>query len=285
MSPSALPEGDSLDDVPFFGPTKPPKKALAPHFEGLDSFARLIDKKRASHDLAAFKLKVVALPACDTATLIARLGTTSDALMAWAICCQLEKRGVPPCLRWPGNTETPQMLFVNWCADIAWFVKHNPTHTPRFKSWQRLFKYEPFSPQWLETAFWHFVSMHARSLAYVTGKALALTDDHRQELLTVPTLAMVAARREIAPERIEQLRADLLTHANNFPDKSGKLNPSDVAARRALLYRAHVLLGKHPPTTAKHWPALTGQTISRQAIGAQLSTIERALRIVKFGWN
>lgn len=214
----------------------------------------------------------------ETQTLIVRIETTSDPLMLWAIHCQLDNLNIAPAQRWPANTSSDQMLFVNWCADLAWFLKRNPAHVPRFKSWRRLTQHQLFSPQWLEAAYWKFESMHGRSLAHITSKALGLSDDHRQDLMTVPTRAMVAVRREIEPTRFTTIQTHLLSHALEHPDRSGKHKPADVARRRLLLFRVYALSGKHAPTTAKHWSALTGETITRQAVDKQLSLVFRALR-------
>lgn len=262
-------------DIPFIPETKPRK--AEPRFTGLDSFARLVVKKRASGDAERFRGLVVALGTQSTQSLIVRIATTTDPLMLWALHSQLDKRGVAPAHRWPGNTSNPQMLFVSWCADLAWFIKRNPNHAPRFKSWQRLLKLVPCSSGWLDQAFWRFVGTHSRSLAHVTAKALALPDSARQELMTLPTLAMVAARRELDTERFEVTRSMLLSHAMTHRDKSGTYKPTDIANRRASLLRTHVLSGKHVPSTAKHWRALTGETTSRQTIARNIEAAMGAL--------
>lgn len=262
--------------------TKPRKAAPAPRFAGLDSFARLAAKKGTSSELEYFKKKVRALPEWDTQSLVVRIATTSDALMLWAIHCQLEKRNLAPSQRWPGNTNSGQMLFVSWCADLAWFIKRNPDHAPCFKSWLRLFTLKTCSPQWLEVAYRLFDGMSGRSLAHVTSKALALTDAHRQELATLPTQAMIAARRELEPAKLEGIRNRLLSHALLHRDRSGTHTPIDIANRRATLYRVHVLSGKHAPTTAKNWQALTGKSIARQTVADHLNTIADVLRATRF---
>lgn len=266
------------DDAPFIASDKPRKAALAPRFTRLLSFSRLIENKRASTDVPRFKAMVLAMVKQDTRTLIVRLSTTTDPLMLWAIHCQLDKRNIAPAQRWPANTSSDQMLFVNWCADLTWFFKRNPAHVPRFKSWRRLTQHQLFSPQWLEAAYWKFESMHGRSLAHITSKALGLSDDHRQDLLTVPTRAMVVVRREIEPTRFATIHNHLLSHALAHPDRSGKHKPADVANRRLALFRVFVLSGKHAQTTATHWKSLTGETIFRQAVDKQLTIILGALR-------
>jgi hypothetical protein len=127
-------------------------------------------------------------------------------------------------------------------------------------------------------AFWLFDGMSGRSLAYITAKALGLSDDHRQDLLTVPTQPMVAARREIEPAKFEAVKSCLLGHALVHRDKSGLHTPTDIANRRASLFRVHVLSGKRAPVTAKNWQTLSGETIARQTVSKHLDTILAALR-------
>ena len=220
-----------------------------------------------------------------TQNLISRIATTTDALTLWALHCQLDKRNIAPAQRWPGNTSTDQMLFVSWCADMAWFAKHNPTHVPHFgKNWIQLLKLKPRSPEWLEKCFRLFSSTSTtagRSVSFKTSRALALTDSQRIDLLTCSTSAMVNARRELAPAKIEAIRERLLRYANAHPDKAGKAGkytPTEIANRRASLYRVHILSGRHAPTTARNWQALTGKSMTRQTVSDRINALENALR-------
>ena len=94
------------------GPSKAVKTRLAVPDCKADSIARLEGKKRVSNGLDAFNRVVQAIPLQDTATLIARIESASDALVLWAIHLELDRRDIPPALRWPGNTDTPTMHFV-----------------------------------------------------------------------------------------------------------------------------------------------------------------------------
>jgi hypothetical protein len=275
-----MPDSLELDDLdlPEPWPNNPRKTAPKPHFTGIDSFARLVEKKHASGDLVRFKALARELLTQDIQTLIVRIANTTDPLMLWAIHLQLEKRNIAPVQRWPGRTDAIQMLFVSWCADIAWFAKRNPAYTPHFKSWRRLFELKPCGPQWLEVAYWLFVSMRSRSLAHITARALALFDYQRLDLLTVPTMAMVAARRQLAPAKLESIKTRLLSYALAHRDKSGQHTPDDIANRRAALYRVHLLSSNHAPTTAINWQALTGQVMTRQTVSGHLNTVADILR-------
>lgn len=266
-----MPDALDLDelDIPFIDSDKPRKATT--RFTGLESFAVLLAKKRESIDVHRFRARVLAMRDQNSQSLVLRIATATDPLTLWAIHMHLYQRNVAPAHRWPGNTASTQMLFVSWCADLAWFVRRNPRHSPRFKSWQRLFKLNVGSPEWLETAFWRFESMHGRSLAHITAKAMGLSADDRQELMTLPTSAMVAARKEIDTENYAVIQRRLLTCALAAPDKSGKHKPADTANRKASMLRTHILSRRHAPTTAKHWSSLTGETLTRQAISKHVT--------------
>ena len=277
-----LAEPDSgSDDILETWP-KSRKSPPARFFTGIDSFARLVANKTASGGLSGFKAKARAMPDQSTQSLIASIATTSDALTLWAIHLQLEKRSIAPAQRWPGNTGTDQMLFVTWCADLSWFIKHHPTHKPRFKNWQHLFRLKPCGAAWLEKCYWLFSqtsTTHGRSTAYKTSRALALTDSQRLDLVTVPTRAMVKDRAVLGSENLESIRARLMRFACLHPDKAGIHTPTEVSNQRTALYLVHALSGKHAPTTARNWQALTGKAITRQTVNDRLSALDHALKL------
>jgi hypothetical protein len=245
----------------------------------VESVARLVERKRQAGVLDDWTRRVSALPTTDTPTLIVKVSTTSDPLTLWAIHVALDKRNIAPCLRWPANRSEPQMEFVSWLADLMWLVKRNPLHCAKFKGWQRLFTLPPGSGAWLEVAYRVFKAMYVRqNLSSYTTRGLALADAQRQDLMMLPTSRMYAARLELQPAAFEQTRAHLLTHAEANPDKAGVHSPAAVAERRARLWRVHVLSGRQPAATARGWLALTGESISRQAIARQIVTTEAILK-------
>jgi hypothetical protein len=265
-------------DIDFIEPAtkrarieKPPRDTT---FEAV-SIARLIVQKRESGDVDRFKKAVFSLKTADTQTLIVRIATTTDALTLWALHVTLDKRDIPPALRWPTNDSTPQMVFITWLADVAWFAKRHPEHKAKFRGWQRLLRERPSSPKWLECAFWLFHNVYdKRSLAYVGAKGLALTQVQRQPLMLFTTSAMVAARRELQSTAFEATREALYSHAKARRGMSGSSTPESTANRRACLWRVHVLLGHSPTETARGWQSLTGETSSRQAISKTLEIIK-----------
>lgn len=275
--PGGLPPG-SFDLV--FDETRPVKRPAVTRRVGVSSIARLIAQKGASGDLERFKGKVRVLPTIDTQNLILRIATTEDPMTLWALHVHLDTRNVPPCLRWPANTRTPQAEFITWLADLLWLAKRNPDHQPKYQGWQRLFRDKTNSPGWLERAFWMYDRTVRRSVAYITAKGLALSDAQRQDLMTLPTAAMVKHRRELLhPEREESVRQCLLTHAMQHPDKRSKFTPEDTTHRRAAIRRTHILMGFRPTATAQTWQLLAGAPTTRQAISKQLAITDEVLRI------
>lgn len=245
---------------------------------GIDSVAYLVAQKKASGDLDRWKKVIAAFPGHHTQTLILKVGTTDDAVTSWALHVHLDKRDVAPCLRWPGNTATLQMYFVSWAADLFWFARRNLGHSAKFQSWQRLLRDEPGSAQWLEKAYRIFGAMYGRqNVSSYTARGLALAHEQRQPLMTLPTSRMVAARTELQPTAFADITQRLLSHATEFPDKSGAHSPQDIANRRAQLWRVHVLLGKRPTETARGWELLTGTPAKRQVISRQIEAIKAAL--------
>lgn len=262
-----------------FDETRPVKRPAAARRDGVSSIARLTAQKSASGDLERFNGKVLALPTTTTQNLILRIETTADPLVLWALHGELDTRNVPPCVRWPANTSTPQAEFITWLADLLWFAKRNPDHQPKYKGWQRLFKDTPNSPGWLERAYWLYDYTARRSVAHITSKGLALSDAQRQDLMTLPTAAMVKARRELYPDRAASVQRALMSHALAHPDKWSKYAPETAAHRRAGLWRVHILTGHHATATAQTWQLLTGTPTTRQAISKQLAITDEVLRV------
>lgn len=245
----------------------------------IDSIARLVERKQSSGELDRWKLNISNLPVLETQTLILRVGTTGDPLTLWALHVNLDKRDIAPCLRWPGNLETPQMHLVTWLADLLWLAKRNRGHLAKFRSWQRLMQDEPGSALWLARAHRIFIAMYGRqNVSAYTARGLALSPEQRHALMTLPTSRMVAVRLGLRAEAFAETREVLLTHSMAHPDKSGAHTPDSIANRRARLWRVHVLLGKRPAETARNWAALTGETATRQVIARQLDTIEAVLK-------
>jgi len=248
------------------------------HAQVFKSITLLAAERRLQEDLGHWQSAVRGLPHIGTQTLILRLSTSSDALLMWAIHLELDHRGVPPCLRWPGNAHTAQAEFITWLADLHWFAKRHPQHDAQHKGWRNLLAQAPATAKWHAHACRQYAYAErrrgSRSLSHWCAQGLALTDVQRQELMTLPTRSIEASRRAIQGEQWAKLKENLVSHASAHPDRSGKCNPDQVASRRAAMFRVHVLAGGAISTTSRYWTLLTGQRLSRQAIAKQLAAVE-----------
>ena len=250
-----------------------------PVSETVKSVPLLVSEKRMDVGLPNFRALVRALPAASCLTLVVRLQTTTDALLLWALHCELDRRGIPPCLRWPMNCESQQAEFLTWLADLLWFCKRHPRHMTTFRGWQGLFKNTPASTGWHQAAHRQYMFVASRySLAHWCAKGLGLTATHRQDLMMLPTAAMQAERRQLQSDRFAAMRERLLTAAVAKPDRAAKHDPQTVADRRAELWRVFLLSGRSQTATARHWNLLTGNTLTRQAVAKQLGILSDALR-------
>lgn len=279
--PFALLDGATIEGIPApaLKAPKPYAGAGEPLSDEVRSIPALVALKNASGDLEHFKARTLALHEQDSRTLIARIATTGDALTLWALHLTLDKRDVAPALRWPANTNDQQCEFVNFVADLHWFVKRNPGHKTGYRSWASLLRHPPASPAWHIVAHRLYLFISARhSIPHWCSRGLALSERQRLELTTLPTTAQQATRRQLQAERFAELRERLLTHAMEHPDKSGKRQPHEVANRRAAIWRTHLLSGKCQATTAKNWHLLTGHPLTRQALAKQIAIVEDVVR-------
>lgn len=261
-----------------FDPSRAVKTRPAALDCNAESIARLTDKKRVSNGLDALTRITQGIPLQNTATLIARIETASDALVLWAIHLELDRRGIPPALRWPANTDTPTMHFVTWLADVHWIHTRNSDHQPKFRGWKRLFLNTPNTLAWLERAYQMFAAVYGRrSLAHIGSVGLALTATQRQPLMLFPTNQMVTDREALHLDAQSERLIRLESYSRQHPDKSGKLAAHDIAHRRARMFRVHLLSGFSSAVTAKNWSLLSLERMTRQAVDKQIAIIESVL--------
>lgn len=291
--PDALPWrlGACLDDTaPDHTPAPDPDDAgsagldldaLAPPAERpAHSIPHLRSLKRPGGDLDSLNRVIEAMPASDTQTLITRIGTTDDPLKLWALHCELDRRDIEPCLRWPGNTSTAQMRYITVMADLFWFVTRYPDHEPSFKNWQRLFKETPGSEAWLDRAFYLCrFSLQQDNLSRCGSKALALSPAHRQQMMMFPTSTMANRQRhQLEQDRFAEAVTTIYSAAQANKFKPRACNTEVLAHRRARLWRVFVLLNSSPEATAKAWSRLTGEAWSRQSVSKQIAIVKTALK-------
>ncbi len=243
------------------------------------SVPALVAAKRGSCDLQHFGRAVASMREQPTLDLIIRLETTADALMLWALHLELDKRGVPPCVRWPANDNTRQAEFITLLADLLWFCRRNPEHRPRFRGWRDLLTQPPASARWHQCAHRQFLFIAARrSVSHWCATGLDLSERQRQDLMTLETNAMRASRRVLDPRQFAALRGALERYSRRHPDKAGRVTPFQVASRRALLWRTYVLAGRSPTRAAEFWKLLSGEQLTRQAMAKQVALVAEILR-------
>ena len=267
------------DDIAFEDTPRPLKRPSVACLNGVNSIGRLIAGKAASGERARFAKMVVALRTTRTDHLILRIATATDPLMLWALHGTLDKRGIAPCLRWPKNDSTPQMVFITWLADVQWFTRRNPEHRPKFKSWQRLFTDAQDGAAWREKAYWIFAGMYDRqNLSSYGARGLALDAARREALMMFPTAAMVKARLELQPTDFAQIRERLYSYSIEHPDSSGVRAPEAIAERRARLWRVFILSGKNIMATAENWRLTMDEPLTRQAALKRVNAIKAILK-------
>lgn len=241
----------------------------------------LVAERRNQDGAQRLRDAIRVLPQADTRMLVLGLATAPEPLVLWAYHLELDRRNVPPCLRWPANESTLQDEFITWLADLLWFTKRHPSHVPRFRGWRGLLASPPASDAWHATAARQFLFVSSRySVAYWCANGLGLSDAQRQDLMTLPTNAMQAERRQLAAGRWTAVGELLLSHAVQHPDRSGMRRPEDVAARRMRILRTFVLSGKSAAATANYWHLLSGETMTRQAVSKQVAS---ALSVIEDG--
>lgn len=252
-----------------------PRRVLAA--EAL-SIPVLTAAKRKAPDASRFRDKLRALPAMSTPDALALLQGTHDPLLAWACHIDQTRRGIAPALRLPLAEGGPQLDAVTFAADVLWVQRQRPDHVAAFRGWCRVLALQPASAPWCEAVhrLWLF-GYRCGKLSFLTAKGLALTDAQRAPLTTVPTGRQAAERRTLTGTEYIDLGVKLRTHAGKHPDGSGQHPPHVVAARRARLWRTHVLAGRSATATAAAWEALTGQRLSRQQVARQIAAVEAVL--------
>lgn len=200
------------------------------------SVPALIAAKGRSDDLQRFGRVVTGMRQQPTRDLILRVETTADALTLWALHLELDRRDVPPCLRWPANDTGPQGEFITLLADLLWFCRRHHGHRARFRGWRDLMGQLPATTRWHQCAHRQFLFIAARrSVAHWCATGLDLSNDHRQDLMVLQTNAMRAARRPLERSAFAALRDRLESHARAHPDRSGRVSAVEVAARRVLI--------------------------------------------------
>lgn len=221
----------------------------------------------------AFQESTEALAAYSTAALIARIETTADPLMLWEIHQELDRREIPPAFRYPKNHDNGQMRFVTWLADLHWHTRR-VRNAPRFRAWRRLFA--PVGESWHESAknvFEYGWRRHQNASYYAKG--LALTDEHRQDLMTIKTSKQIARQRQL--KHSEEMRRAISSHAiENAGRLSKERRPEQTARDRYLIWKTYMLADRSPTITARMFEAIYGESMTRQKVQKQIAAVTQA---------
>ncbi|CAM3317875.1 hypothetical protein POHY109586_01320 [Polaromonas hydrogenivorans] len=247
----------------------------------MHSIPHLVAEKRTSTDLARLRAKIKALADQNTQTLIVKIETQADPLILWELHLELDRRGIPPAQRWPVNScGTAQSRFITVLADLHWLVTRYSSHAPpsMFRNWLGLFKLAPGSDAWLTKAYFLYKNLSQTNLARSGTRAMALTPRQRQNLMAFPTAAMWKRRQQLETDKHVETHQALYSEAMANPYRARAFNPEHAANRRATLWRVFVLSDFSPTETTRNWKLVTGESVTRQAITKQITTIKTALK-------
>lgn len=229
--------------------------------------------------------KVAALAAAKTAMdLHTRIRTADDPSMLWPIHQELAHRGIPPILRGPRHRHGLQGDFLDFAADLQWL---RYLCEPKYRLAQAIMKAVPGTDTWWELVkklYTAKTNQEARGAAI----ALDLDTDQRRHLRTIQTTTTRRLFFDLHEDRFGQLLDELTGEAMTKPDKApaGKRRtPSDIASRRARLFKVHKLYGGSLRDTARCWEKLTGETPSLATIHKSVDLAETTFKRLRAGWS
>ena len=206
--------------------------------------------------------------------LLRLVNTTHRPAALWAAHVALDAHGIPPCVRHApeGLDNHHRAAFITTLADLLWIAKRNPTHRPQLQRMRNVLQGEPDTPQWHRACLWAF--QHCRGEPGWLARRLALTDEQRQRTATMPTLNQANKRRAL-PARLDVIREQLLDHALDHPDLSGRMTPDALADKRTRLLRLYLMLDRDRAALHDYLQRVDGVTTSVRAMTLQLDAIAR----------
>lgn len=221
----------------------------------------------------AFRESTEALAEHSTSTLIARIESTGDPLVLWEVHHELDRREIPPAFRYPRSDSTDQARFITWLGDLHWHTRRARPAT-RFRSWRRLF--DPAGESWHENAknVFEFAWRRDQNASYY-AKGLALTDDHRLDLMTIKTSKQIARQRQL--KQSAEMRHAIASHAVANAGRLSKDRRADQTARvRYLIWKTYLLADQSPTITARMFEAIYGEQMTRQKVQKQIAAVKQA---------
>jgi hypothetical protein len=222
----------------------------------------------------AFQESVEALVLADTPTLIARIETTADPLVLWAIHLELGRRKIPPAFRYPKNDSTDQARFVTWLADVHWHTRRNPATKEVHKSWKRLFAIADDSWHTTARSVYVFAWGCSRKPGYYAAR-LALEDEHRLDLMTMKTSRQVTRQRQLY--QASEMHHAIASHATaNAGRLSKDRRATDTTRDRYRIWKTYLIADKSPTRTAAMFTAIYGENMTRQKVQKQMAAITQA---------
>lgn len=232
------------------------------------------------------KAKTAVLATEPTASLCARLETATAPAMLWEIHQELARRGIPPILRGPRHCHGLQGDFLDFAADLQW-LSHFEGCKPRHRLAQGIFKTTPDTPEWWQLVARQYAIEGTRS---TRGLSIAFNLDatQRRHLRTIQSADTRRLFDDLHGDHFGQLLDALRSEAVAKPDKSkprDQQEPHKTASRRARIYRTHQLMAGTLRDTARTWEALTGETLSAQAIRHQVGLVAPTFKQLRADWS
>ena len=237
------------------------------------------------------KAKTAALAGMDASRLCARLETEKDPAMLWPIHQELASRGtkgIPPILRGPrGYLHGLQGDFLDFAADLQWLWS-TETIKPRHRLAQAIFEAVPGTPTWWQLVARQYAIEGTRN---TRGWSIAFNLDatQRRHLRTIQSADTRRLFDDLHDERFTQLRETVrMDAAKRPPDKAppDKRRPlTDIASRRARIFRTHKLTAGSLRDTARNWEALSKEKLSAQAIRHQVDLVAPTFKQLRADWS
>lgn len=215
---------------------------------------------------------LASIPAQSIKHLLTRVNTADKPRVLWALHMELDARAIPPCVRPAQRIGTEQARFITVMADLLWIARRHPGHRPQLQRMRRVLNGEPDSLQWHRACLWAF--QHCRGEPGLLARRLGLTDEQRQQTATMPARNEANRRRDL-PDRLEEIREKLLTHALYNPGGARKQTPDELADRRKELLRLYLLLDRDRKATHEYLQRVEGVTTTVRAMTLQLEAIAR----------
>lgn len=233
------------------------------------------------------KAKTAALATEPAASLCASMETATDPAMLWPIHQELARREIPPILRGPRHCHGLQGDFLDFAADLQW-LWGTETIKPRYRLAQGIFSTTPDTPEWWELVKRQFSQEGTRNTRS-WSIAFNLDATQRRHLRTIQSADTRRLFDDLHGERFTQLWETVrMDAAKRPPDKAPpdkRRTLTEIASRRARIFRTHNLTAGSLRDTARNWGALSGEELSAQAIRHQVGLVAPTFKQLRADWT